>query len=295
MTLNVRPGLPGNRLLHTWLLHAELFGQSVRSLAVRVPSTALQHDLRRQFRGVMSSALLTVSLRVYRHCTRQPGPVNAGDCLAHCASLDTELGGERLLRFPCRIPAAALQHIRFRELGLPLPLAPVARAVTYLVRPLVLLASPPGQVAQTVVERATWTMQGLLPVWARTDECLKYKLMDELGSTRSAVTLTEDHAQVRVHARRCRTQQAAALPGASSRMETPDSPKVADGVQPLIADYRLPGLRGSVIRSHCGLLYRSWWSGPGSGVGSTVRAVLTFQSIIADSLAISAATERGDG
>jgi hypothetical protein len=43
-----------------------------------------------------------------------------------------------------------------------------------------------------------------------------------------------------------------------------------------------------LTRSHCGLLGRSWRSGPGCGVGSTVRAAITYLLILADSLANSA-------
>lgn len=91
-----------------------------------------------------------------------------------------------------------------------------------------------------------------------------------------------------------RDRTPAAASGVDGAVQAAHSALVADLVQIFPSGNGQPpfcavaGRPERLTRSHCGLLGRSWRSGPGCGVGSTVRAAITYLLILADSLANSA-------
>jgi len=160
-------------------------------------------------------------------------------------------------------------------------------------------AAHPAEVRHVVPVLEPWCRQPALKLIRRIGGRRVKGLLDK--QVNSPVLLCADPVQGHRRASRSVSplpkdpagDSALAVAAASYRaVQAADPVPVADFVQPFPAGNGKPALGRSIVRIHCGLLDRSAWSGPGSGVCSTVRAAIAFLPILADSLAISGTIRR---
>jgi hypothetical protein len=292
MTLNVRRSAASSHP-QRGSRHSVFSSQGSPRFPGSVAPAGLLCDFRRE-------PCATAAMSRMRWCgVREPRPRESSHCEAHASPGDAVFIGESRLRLSGGIAAAALKDGRLRQPGALMRVAADKRPVPQPVLAGVLDTRAVGKVGQSVVLRPSRAVAYNEALWARPGKSLHDQLVHKHG-LRPAVHGRGD-AQVPAFVRGCRAKHLPPVGIASSvavdhyPVDTPHATLVTDLVRAFQPLGRQPSLGRSITCSHCGLLVRSWRSGPDHGARNTVRAAIKFLLIIADSSAISAAIGAGGG
>jgi len=271
--------------------HSVLGSQNGSRLSRGMAPVSFLGDFRGEFRAV------TAKSRARRHGIREPRPCDPTDGKAHASHRDAVFGRESRLRLAGGVAPTALKDDRFRQACALMRVAAQKGSVSQPVLAGVLGVRTVGKVGDSVISYPSGTVTHDESLRARSGKSLHDQLVHQPG-LRAAIHV-ENYPQVTAVAdgRPKHRPAVGVLPSVAVDhypVHAAHAALVADLVRAFCPSDRQPSLGHSIIRSHCGLLYRSWWSGPGCGARNTVRAAIEFLLIIADSPAFSATVGTGD-